>query len=127
MEFIPSTYASLGLLGGLCTALALRMSFYRLAGSPGEAKPNSPLNVLSEVQLLTAEWAPLGAFLALAAKQKGAPALPVDILTATFVASRVTFVASRFVGDSFKMAVGFPSMVVTYGAVAGLSMIVAFA
>jgi hypothetical protein len=46
---------ALSMLGG---ALAFRMSLYRLAGSPGDGNPSSPLSKMSELQLLTSEWTP---------------------------------------------------------------------
>jgi hypothetical protein len=124
-DLIPNAYLSLGILGALCGALALRMSMYRLAGSPGEDKPNSPLNRFSELQLLNAEWAPVGAFLTLAAIQRGVPAASVNLLTALFVGSRLSFVASRFMGK-LQFPVGATSMTVTYVATFGLSYLVAF-
>jgi hypothetical protein len=122
-ENADCVYACIAVLAGLYGLLALRMSMFRLAGSPGEAKPNSPLNRFSEVQLLTAEWIPVGAVLALALVQKGAlPAFYRDCLFGTFTVARVTFAAAKL---GFIPGLGFPlgvaSMVSCYLATFGMA------
>ena len=88
-------FACIGTLFLLYVALAFRMSLYRLAGSPGEDKPNSPLNRFYEVQMLTAEWVPVGAILALALLYKGTlPSFYIDCLVGSFTLSRILFAAA---------------------------------
>jgi hypothetical protein len=85
-------YACVGVLLLQYGLMALRMSMYRLAGSPGEGKPNSPLNRFSELQLLHAEWAPVGAILGLALLHQGKlPPFYRDCLIGSFALSRVAF------------------------------------
>jgi hypothetical protein len=114
-SFTPSAFASLGFLGAYSGALALRMSLYRLAGSPGEGNPNSPLERFSVQQLLNAEWAPVGAFLSLALVQQGsASRSSVDLLTAAFVASRVLFLAAHYVPKALEEPLDIVAMSTTY-------------
>jgi hypothetical protein len=92
-------YACIGVLMLQHGLMALRMSMYRLAGSPGEGKPNSPLNRFSEQQLLHAEWAPVGAILGLALMHKGhLPPFYRDCLVGSFTLSRVCFSATPLLG-----------------------------
>jgi hypothetical protein len=108
-------FGSLGALGALSGAMALRMSFYRVAGSPGEDKPNSPLNQMHERQQLHAEWAPLGAFLGLALFVKGtANKTHVAYLMALFTATRYVFAATAFLRRSKRMPVTMPAMIICY-------------
>ena len=110
---------SVGSLGVLCGLMALRMSFFRLAGSPGEGNPRSAMTRWSEYQLLNAEWAPVGAFLVLANLQKGTvPAELVQILAATFAATRWLFaIDGIFLGHKL----GVPVMTTCYVATLALS------
>ena len=103
---------SIGSLGVLCGLLATRMSFFRLAGSPGEGNPKSALTRWSELQLLTAEWAPVGAFLVLANLQKGTDLKTVQVLAAAFAASRWVFALNWL--SLRSMAVSVPTMVTCY-------------
>uniref|UniRef100_A0A7S1QVY1 Uncharacterized protein n=1 Tax=Neobodo designis TaxID=312471 RepID=A0A7S1QVY1_NEODS len=89
-------YACVGSLFVLYVLMALRMSFYRLAGSPGEDKPNSPLNRFYEIQMLTAEWVPIGAILSLALLYKGTlPGYYIECLVGAFTIARVAFVVVK--------------------------------
>jgi hypothetical protein len=91
-------YQSIGALGLLAVSLALRMSMYRLAGSPGENVVNSPLNRAYEAQQLTAEWTPLGICLILANLLKVTPETQgfLNIAAVTFCVCRYIFTARYF-------------------------------
>ncbi len=91
LAWCPSTYASLGALGLLSVSMALRMSFYRLAGSPGDGEPNSPLTIFYEYQMLNAEWAPIGGFLALANLLRDKNPEVTQLLTFGFFLTRFFF------------------------------------
>ena len=67
MSCVPLTdLQCIGILALQSCFQALRMSFFRLAGSPGENDPKSDLNRHHLAQQLTAEWNPLGMVLILA-------------------------------------------------------------
>ena len=120
-KFDTMIFGSIGTLGAMSALMAFRMSMYRLGGSPGGDKPNSPLNKFSDEQLLHAEWAPVGAFLALAMYAKGTSAEYTAYLIAAFTASRIVFTASMFLSDSRRTLVGLPAMVTCYAATLGMS------
>ena len=106
-------YACIGVLTALYGLLALRMSFYRMAGSPGEDKPNSPLNRMYELQMLTAEWVPIGCVLALGLVQKNTMSPYYrDCLFGAFTVSRLAFAGNRIV--SGPHLVGMVSMITCY-------------
>ena len=85
-------FACIGSLFTMYVLMALRMSFYRLAGSPGENKPNSPLNKFYEVQMLTAEWIPVGSILGLALLYKATlPGFYIECLVGGFTIARFVF------------------------------------
>ena len=101
-----SVYTSMGALGVLYTALAFRMSMYRLAGSPGEDEPNSRLNRFHELQMLTAEWTPIGIGLGLALVFKNtAPTQWIELLVAAVVLTRYVFAATRILKLSYVFGV----------------------
>ena len=122
---IPIGFQCIGALGALAVALALRMSFFRLAGSPGEGKINSPLERMYEAQQLTAEWAPLGCVLILANMLKGSKELElyVNYCALIFTVCRYVFVARYFLpfNKGLYMMCGMPTMIGCYTATAGLA------
>lgn len=121
MSEYATSFQALGGLGGLCGLMALRMSMFRLAGSPGESDSKSPMNRFSEIQLLNAEWAPVGGFLILAnILAKGQPSR-VNLLALAFVLSRLGFASKSFMPSNLRFPVGFASMLVTYLSTLGLS------
>lgn len=112
-------YTSIAACGILYVLLALRMSFFRLAGSPGENKINSPLNRWYEVQMLTAEWTPIGIGLGLALLHKGtAPVEWVEWLLGAFCTARYIFALSRIWFTFFPGSV--VSMVTCYVSTAAM-------
>lgn len=122
LSLIPDATVSLGVLGTLCTAMALRMSMYRLDGSPGDGVPFSPLTCFYDHQILTSEWAGIGGPLIVGLMLKSSvPREWTNALAAIFVLSRVVF-ASRVCLSPPKgkgnhkpyFYMGFPSMIVTY-------------
>jgi hypothetical protein len=110
----------IGAMGALCGALALRMSFYRLAGSPGEGEEDSCLTKCYWCQQLTTEWFAIGTPLMLAVylkKPKGTLAKVAGISNLVFTATRFTFAGARlFLPKEHQIKVGFPSMLGTYAA-----------
>ncbi len=122
----PSALVSVGALGFLSVGMALRMSLYRLAGSPGDGEPNSPLTIFSQYQLLNAEWAPVGAFLAIANVVKGSNKEWTNGLTFAFVAARCLFALLSIMPPlkskkSLQFCMAFPAMCTTYFSAFGLA------
>ena len=108
-------YACIGVLTALYGLLALRMSFYRMAGSPGEDKPNSPLNRMYELQMLTAEWVPIGCVLGLALVQKNTMSPYYrDCLVGAFTVARLAFAGNSIARGPHL--VGMVSMITCYSA-----------
>lgn len=109
---------TLSLFGGL---LALKMSFFRLAGSPGEQDPESPLNKWWLSQTLAAEWNPLciGLFLAMHVKGDDSDVAKYSAILLTF--ARLVFGVRHLFPKSLYFPIGFPSMVTSYAAVFVLS------
>ncbi len=117
-------FASIGALFVLYVLMAMRMSFYRLAGSPGEGKPGSPLERFHEVQMLAAEWTPIGAGLALGLVVKGTvPSFYRSCLVGAFVASRFLFTVSKL--NRLPMIVNVVSMVTCYTAALAMALAIA--
>ncbi len=116
MSVDPTLLKCVGALGLLYGGLALRMSFYRMAGSPGEGKPDSPLTNMSELQLLTAEWVGAVAPLIIAAGLKDDGPLTPYVGTAAivFTVSRYTFVSKLLAPKALKYPIGFTSMNASY-------------
>lgn len=107
--------ACIGSLAGLSLTLALRMSFFRLAGSPGESDPNSNLNDWYLHQQLASEWNPLLMilFLALQVQKVDSPIATTAAVIVT--ASRFAFFLKRFVPvQSLKFPLSFVAMNATY-------------
>lgn len=114
-----SLQQSVGALALLYGATAARMSAFRLAGSPGEDKVNSPLNRCWEANQLTAEWVGIGSALILAVGQKqlsGGELAAAELAAFVFVAARWAFCARYWLPRSLSFAIGVPSMVTCYGA-----------
>jgi hypothetical protein len=107
----------IGALSLLSGALALKMSMFRLAGSPGEADPESPLNRWWLSQSLAAEWNPLaiGLLLALHVRDDGSMVGYMGALVLT--AARFVFAMRSLLPKRHWMTVGVPSMTVSYAAV----------
>lgn len=106
-----------GALSLLSGGLALRMSFFRLAGSPGESDPNSPLNKWYETQCLAAEWNPLAVGLLLACFAKKDESVLSAWMAVALTASRFTFAIRSFAPKKLQFPIGFVSMNVSYAAV----------
>ena len=112
----------IGVLGIQAGLQALRMSFFRLAGSPGESDPNSDLNRHYLAQQLTAEWNPLGMVLILAGRMIGNRGkkeccLQHCVFTGAanlFVISRLGFTAGCLYFPQHHKKFGMPTMIGTY-------------
>ncbi|CUG05837.1 membrane-associated protein, putative [Bodo saltans] len=103
-----------GALSLLSGALAFRMSLFRLAGSPGEDKPNSPINNWGLTQCLAAEWNPLVIGLLLALHLRGDNST-VSVATAVaLTASRIVFAGRTVAPKALAYPVSFGSMVTSY-------------
>jgi hypothetical protein len=106
-----------GALSLMSGALALRMSMFRLAGSPGEDKPNSPLNNWWLNQTLAAEWNPLVIGLLLALHVRGDNSTASVATAITLTAARFLFASKAFAPKALAFPLGFGSMVTSYFAV----------
>ena len=114
-----SSTAILGCVGALAVlgnGLGLRMSFFRVAGSPGEADPNSPLQKMYLAQQLTAEWngTLLPLFLALNAAKITDSAAVGTVVAIT--ASRIAFgvKVTGVTPSSLSKPIGYVTMITTY-------------
>jgi hypothetical protein len=106
-----------GALSLMSGALALRMSMFRLAGSPGEDKPNSPLNNWWLNQTLAAEWNPLVIGLLLALHVRGDNSTASVATAITLTAARFLFASKAFAPKVLAFPLAFGSMVTSYSAV----------
>lgn len=106
-----------GALSLLSGGLALKMSMFRLAGSPGENDPASPLNNWWLAQSLAAEWNPvaIGLLLALHLRNDSSPVAYGFALALTI--ARFVFAARVVAPKSLWYSIGMPSMVTSYVAV----------
>ena len=109
-------FGCVGALAILGNGHGLRMSFFRVAGSPGEADPNSSLNKFYLAQQLTAEWngTLLPLFLALQAAKITDTAAVGTVVAIT--ASRIAF-GVKTTGVFPKAVVkpiGYVTMITTY-------------
>ena len=108
---------ALAVLGGL---QAFRMSMFRLAGSPGEQDPTSPLSKTHEKQQLTAEWNPVGFALLLALILRKDTTPLSKGLAVAFTASRFGFASTIYLPKAVQFPVAFTSMIATYAATFGI-------
>ena len=118
LEVYYQCIGALSLLGG---ALALRMSLFRMAGSPGENDARSPLNRTSEMQLLTAEWNPVGITLMLALILRRDTSYLATLFAALFTAGRFLFTLRLYAPEFAAYPVGFIGMNLTYATTFGLA------
>ena len=102
---------ALTLLGGF---QALQMSLFRMAGSPGERDPNSRLNKTSEMQLLTAEWNPVGICLMLALILRRDNSTFATLFAVAFTAGRFLFWFRLYAPQATRHALDYLSMILTY-------------
>jgi hypothetical protein len=114
MQCVYGCVGSLGVLSGI---LGFRMSLFRVAGSPGEADPESDLNKWYLANMLHSEWAPVGAGLALALVAKGTAqkSAAARNCVAIFATSRWIFTLAVLFCD--KIAIKMPAMMSMYGTV----------
>ena len=109
---------ALTLLGGF---QAFRMSMFRLAGSPGEQDPTSPLSKTHEKQQLTAEWNPVGIALLLALILRKDTTPLSKGLALAFTAGRFGFASTIYLPKAVQFPVAFASMISTYVATFGIA------
>lgn len=103
-----------GALALVSGALGLKMSMFRLAGSPGEKDPESALNKWWLSQSLAAEWNPVVWALLFGLQFLGDFSVPSKTLAVSLTASRIAFATRPLWSSKGGYFVGFSSMIVTY-------------